>query len=88
MEVLNPKIRKEMLDILEELDVKRENLFGIRTGAMEQELQLRNYQRLAGEAEARAVQQRAGYTPSMLKKRLPTFDYDVPLNELILKEKK
>lgn len=85
--VKDPKIRKEMLDILEELDVKRENLFGIRTGAMEQELQLRNYQRLAGEAEARAVETRASYTPSMLKNRYPLLDYDVPLNELIIKTK-
>jgi len=85
--VKDSKIRQEMLDILEELDVKRENLFGIRTGEIEKEAQLRNYQRLAGEAEARAVETRASYTPSMLKNRYPLFDYDVPLNELIIKTK-
>ncbi len=35
--VPDPKIRKEMLDIINELDVERENLYGIKTGPLEQE---------------------------------------------------
>jgi hypothetical protein len=44
------------------------------------------YTYLAGEAEARAVQERAGYTPAMRQQRLPTLDYDVPINELIVRK--
>jgi hypothetical protein len=47
---------------------------------------LEYYTYLAGEAEARAVQERAGYTPAMRQQRLPTLDYDVPLNELIVRK--
>lgn len=45
-----------------------------------------SYRRLAGEAEARAVEKRKGYTPSQRRKTFPLDDYDVPLNELIFKE--
>jgi hypothetical protein len=43
------------------------------------------YQRLAGEAEARAVQQRMGYGPERLREIFPLSSYDVPLDQLIVK---
>lgn len=44
------------------------------------------YRRLAGEAEARAVEKRKGYTTSQRRKTFPLDDYDVPLDQLIFKE--
>lgn len=44
-----------------------------------------SYRRLAGEAESRAVEKRQNYTTSQRKKTFPLDDYDVPLNELIIK---
>lgn len=43
------------------------------------------YQRLAGEAEARAVEKRLNYTPQQRRAIYPLDDYDVPLHELIVK---
>lgn len=43
------------------------------------------YQRLAGEAEARAVQKRLDYTPEQRRAIYPLDDYDVPLDELIFR---
>ncbi|NDD92885.1 hypothetical protein EBZ37_12445, partial [bacterium] len=43
------------------------------------------YERLAGEAEARAVQQRMGYGPEGLREIFPLSSYDVPLDQLIVK---
>jgi hypothetical protein len=43
------------------------------------------YQRLAGEAEARAVQQRMNLTPEQRRATFPEESYDVPLNELIIR---
>jgi hypothetical protein len=43
------------------------------------------YQRLAGEAEARAVQKRMDYTPRQRRDIFPLEDYDVPLDQLILR---
>jgi hypothetical protein len=47
-----------------------------------------DYQRLSGEAEARAVQKRMGYSPKQRRDVFPLDDYDVPLDELIIKERK
>lgn len=41
------------------------------------------YQRLGGEAEARAVQKRLDYTPEQRANTFPLDDYDVPLGDLI-----
>lgn len=43
------------------------------------------YNRLAGEAEARAVQKRMDYTPAQRRAVYPLDDYDVPLDELIIR---
>ena len=44
------------------------------------------YRRLAGEAEARAVQKRMNYTPEQRRQIFPLDDYDVPLDELIVRK--
>lgn len=44
-----------------------------------------DYQRLAGEAEARAVQKRMDYTPQQRRAIFPLEDYDIPINQLILR---
>lgn len=43
------------------------------------------YQRLAGEAESRAVQSRMNMTPEQRRATFPEESYDVPLNELIIR---
>lgn len=43
------------------------------------------YRRLAGEAEARAVEKRRMYSPEQRMQVFPLEDYDVPLNELIFR---
>jgi hypothetical protein len=43
------------------------------------------YQRLAGEAEARAVQSRMNMTPEQRRAMFPEESYDVPMNELIIR---
>lgn len=43
------------------------------------------YRRLAGEAEARAVQQRMNMTSEQRRATFPEESYDVPLNELIIR---
>lgn len=42
------------------------------------------YRRLAGEAEARAVQKRRNLTPEQRRATFPEESYDVPLNQLIM----
>jgi hypothetical protein len=43
------------------------------------------YQRLAGEAEARAVEARMNMTPAQRRAMFPEESYDVPINELIIR---
>jgi hypothetical protein len=43
------------------------------------------YQRLAGEAEARAVQARMNYPTEELRKIFPLESYDVPIDQLIVR---
>jgi hypothetical protein len=43
------------------------------------------YRRSAGEAEARAVAERANMTPGQLAATIPTASYDVPLDQLIMR---
>lgn len=81
--VTDPVVQKQMLDIIEELDVKRENAFGFSQGVIEQEAMRKNYMRIAGEAEARAAQARAGMTPAQRRLNFPLQSYDVPINQLI-----
>jgi hypothetical protein len=44
------------------------------------------YRRLAGEAEARAVQKRQVLTPAERRKVFPLSSYDVPIDELIIRK--
>jgi hypothetical protein len=46
-----------------------------------------NYMRLAGEAEARAVQKRMNMTPQQRLATYPYQSYDVPINQLIVRTK-
>lgn len=57
-----------------------ESEFGAAKDAFEQ------YRRLAGEAEARAVQARLNLTPAQRKKLFPEESYDVPVQSLIFKK--
>jgi hypothetical protein len=43
------------------------------------------YRRLAGEAEARAVQQRMNLTPEQRRSTFPEESYDIPLSEVIIR---
>jgi hypothetical protein len=43
------------------------------------------YRRLAGEAEARAVEARMNMTPAQRRAKFPEQSYDVPMNELIIR---
>lgn len=45
----------------------------------------RAYRRLAGEAEARAVEARMNMTPEQRRTMFPEESYDVPINELIIR---
>lgn len=54
--------------------------FGAAKDAFEQ------YRRLAGEAEARAVQARLNLTPAQRRALFPEESYDVPVNQLIVKK--
>jgi hypothetical protein len=47
---------------------------------------LGQYQRLAGEAEARAVQSRMNMTDAERRAKFPYQSYDVPINELIVRK--
>lgn len=47
-----------------------------------------NYRRLAGEAESRAVEKRQNYTTAQRRKTFPLDDYDIPLDQLIIKEQR
>lgn len=46
----------------------------------------KNYRRLAGEAEARAVQARLNLTPAQRRALFPEESYDMPINQLIIKK--
>lgn len=65
------KSMDEALDFLKSEDVRR-TPFG-------------QYQRLAGEAEARAVQSRMNFPQEELRKMFPLESYDVPINQLIVR---
>jgi hypothetical protein len=50
-----------------------------------EQAQIKNYTRLAGEAEARAAEKRMNLTPAQRRATFPEESYDVPLNELIIR---
>lgn len=85
-QVTNPKIRQQFLDILNKLDVERQNLFGLDEGIMAQQQNIETYRRLAGEAEARATQNRISLTEQQRRAKFPLESYDIPLGELIIRD--
>jgi hypothetical protein len=54
--------------------------------AIRQAAEYAGYQRSAGEAEARAVQQRRSMTPEQRRAKFPLDSYDVPLDQLITRK--
>jgi hypothetical protein len=85
-QVDDPKIRQQFFDILNKLDIERQNLFGLDEGIMAQQQNIETYRRLAGEAEARATQNRIMMTEEQRRAKFPLESYDVPLEELIIRE--
>lgn len=83
--VTDPVIREQMLNIVNELDAKRENAFGFQQGIFEQQDMRQNYMRLAGEAEARAAENRSYMSGETRRAIFPLKSYDVPINQLIVK---
>jgi hypothetical protein len=84
-ELKNPELRKRFEDILNKIDVKRQNVFGVDEGIFSQQRNINAYRRLAGEAEARATQARMGLTQQQRRELFPLESYDVPLNELVIR---
>jgi hypothetical protein len=85
-QVDDPKIRQQFFDILNKLDIERQNLFGLDEGIMAQQQNIETYRRLAGEAEARATQNRIMMTEEQRRAKFPLESYDVPLEELIIRK--
>lgn len=85
-QVNDPKIRQQFLDILNKLDVERQNLFGFDEGIMAQQQNIETYRRLAGEAEARATQNRISMTEAQRRAKFPLESYDLPLSDLIIRD--
>ena len=56
------------------------------TRQAEGEAAMEGYRRLAGEAEARATQQRMGMTAEQRRAKFPYESYDVPINDLIVRK--
>jgi hypothetical protein len=62
-----------------------DEMFPVERAQYYEEAQKDVYRRLAGEAEARAVEKRMNMTPSQRQATFPEESYDVPLNELIIR---
>lgn len=85
-QVTNPTIREKFLDILSRIKAERQKLFGDDQGPLAEQSNVETYRRLAGEAEARATQNRMSLTEQQRRAKFPLESYDVPLNELIIRE--
>lgn len=82
LRLVKPGARKKGLELEKEaraLDQKAMNAYH------SEQAKFDLYQRLAGEAEARAVQSRMNMTPAQRRATFPEESYDVPLNELIIR---
>jgi hypothetical protein len=82
LKIVKPGARKKGLELekeARELDSKA--LAAYRSEQAKFDL----YQRLGGEAEARATQARMNMTPEQRRAMFPEESYDVPLNELIIR---
>lgn len=84
-ELKDPNLRKRFEEILNKIDVKRQNLFGPNEGVLAQQRSIEEYRKLAGEAEARATQARMGLTQQQRRELFPAQSYDIPLNELTIR---
>ncbi len=84
-ELKDPNLRKRFEEILNKIDVKRQNLFGPDEGVLAQQRSIKEYRKLAGEAEARATQARMGLTQQQRRELFPAQSYDIPLNELTIR---
>lgn len=84
---LSPRLdaRKQRSTMLHELQHGVQEREGFAEGGMGTDFDL--YRRLAGEAESRAVEARRGLTPEQRRARFPLEDYDVPLEELIVRRR-
>jgi hypothetical protein len=83
-ELKNLELRKRFEEILNKIDVKRQNVFGFGEGTLAQQRSTEAYRKLAGEAEARATQARINLTQQQRRALFPEESYDVPLNELVI----
>ena len=84
-ELKNPELRKKFTDILDRIDVERQNVFGPDQGYMAAIRNEQAYHRLAGEAEARVTQYRKDITKQKRREFFPEENYDIPLNELVIR---
>lgn len=85
-EVTNPTVREKFRDILNRMKAERQKLFGNDQGPLAEESNIETYRRLAGEAEARATQNRIMMTEEQRRAKFPLESYDVPLGELIIRD--
>lgn len=75
----------EVRSLVAELRKAESELYQVHDAMGDPNLSHGLYRRLAGEAEARAVQKRMDYTPAQRRAVYPLDDYDVPLDELIIR---
>lgn len=87
--ISDPVKRKQFTDILGEIEVARDKVFGVNNGLITQLSAEEQYRRLGGEAEARLTQSRLNLTP---QERLAQYPWEpdyfkqatgVPLDKLI-----
>jgi hypothetical protein len=81
----DPELRKRFEEILNKIDIKRQNVFGFGEGTLAQQRSTEAYRKLAGEAEARATQARMNLTQQQRRELFPLESYDIPLNELVIR---
>jgi hypothetical protein len=84
-ELKDPELRKKFVEILDRINIERRNVFGPDEGAIAAIRNEEAYRRLAGEAEARVTQFRQDITQPKRREFFPEENYDVPINELVIK---
>jgi len=84
-ELKDPELRKKFVEILDRINIERQNVFGPDEGYIAAIRNEEAYRRLAGEAEARVTQFRQDITKPKLREFFPEENYDVPINELVIK---
>jgi len=82
LKIVKPGARKKGLELEKEArELEEKALLAFHSGQSRFDL----YRKLAGEAEARAVQKRRNLTDEERRAIFPLQSYDVPINELIFK---